>query len=67
VADLSDERRESRESAPVVWVTVQELEPSAEAQDLQPSLCLNPTRNCFRLGDFAQTDQVGRADECLVP
>ena len=67
MADLLDERRESRESAPVVWVTVQELEPLAEAQDLPPSLCLEPARNCFRLGDFAQMDQVGRADEGLVP
>jgi hypothetical protein len=67
VADLLDERQEQRESAPAVWLTVQALEPSAEAQDLPPSLCLNPPRNCFHLGDFAQTDQVGRADEGLVP
>ena len=67
MADLLDETRESRESAPAVWLTVQALEPSAEAQDLPPSLCLEPARNCFRLGDFAQMDQVGRADEGLVP
>jgi hypothetical protein len=66
-ADLLDEWGESRESTPVVWVTVLEVEPSVEAQDFHPSLCLNPVWNCFRLGDFAQTDQVGRADEGLVP
>ena len=66
MADLLNERQEQRESSPAVWLTVQALEPS-EAQDLPPSLCLEPARNCFRLGDFAQTDQVGRADEGLVP
>ena len=67
MADLLDERQEQRESAPAVWLTVQALEQSAEAQGLPPSLCLEPARNCFRLGDFAQMDQVGRADEGLVP
>jgi len=66
-ADLLDEWEESREPTPVVWVTVLEVQPSAEARDSHPSLCLNPARDCFRLGDFVQTDQVGRADEGLVP